>query len=386
MPKLTDIVTRIRLRDDTSGGIKSAEDRMAGAFTRLAAAAAAVGAALAAGLKEALEIFDQIEQRERTLRLATGNISTTEQLEVAALLASGVAEEDAVTAVAATSGVVPGLGPAARADLQQTLAGYRAVGGNPNTALRGALAFGTAPEDLSSQLDLAAQAALSRDITPGEIEPLLRRGGAAFSAFGFDYAGAADLSAQFIEQNLAPRGIPSGLEFALRAADETGRDPRALLAETVDFIGASTPGAGRSRAYEVFGTEAGANIAQAVQGGIDFGAPDLGGLEGTPTLQALNTPTAADRYEGYIAGAQARFGAGERDFETVFTAGYAYARGLIAGVPVIGGVAGGVIDAPGQLVQAIAGSEQQEQRIQIWEDRAERYRNRASRTGLDIPG
>ena len=393
---LVDLVARLRLRDDTSGGLASAEGRLTSSFERLRALAAGVGTALAAGLVEALSLLNEIEERQRTLRLATGNRSRGEELDLAELFAAGVAEEDAIAAVATTSGVVAGLPEDQRRDLQLTLAGYAAAGGAPSTAVRGALAFGTAPEDLSSQLNLAAQAALSRDINPAEIEPLLRRGGPAFQAFGLDYAGAADLTARFIEQNIAPRGIPSGLEYALRGADDAGADPVEYLAGVQQQILAASPTEGRLVAYDAFGTEAGAPIAAAIRGGVDFGPQGLEQLVGTPTLPSLNVPSAQDRYAGTLSAAQTRFGAGERDFETSFTAAVGVAGGAVESLPLIGGNLRELIDAPGVLALYVAGSDLDDDRNSraVVSERLDRIANRidlsrrrgGSAGALDIPG
>ena len=69
MPSLPDLVARIKLRDNTRDGVDAAEGRIGAMFTRLAAAAAAVGVAFARGLIDAIE---DIEQRLNTLEQRLG--------------------------------------------------------------------------------------------------------------------------------------------------------------------------------------------------------------------------------------------------------------------------------------------------------------------------
>ena len=265
MASLADLVARLRLRDDTSPGVEAAEGRMDGMFKRLAAAAAAVGVALARGLIEAAE---DVEQRFNTLEQRLGRTSRFEQ-DLAEDLTNLGFDDQAVAAGVQTARRFGG-----GLDFAQDVAALETAGINTRFVPQLAQAFGLQdPSDISDQLNAAFDVATRSGSDPEELFSEIADNPQVYSAFG-SIPQAVDFLGR---QSLIPSETTIQLEQGALVPEQFSVDADIEALSTVSpSFGERT--AGRRRTSRALAATVGAVRAVPVVGDIsaDIGE-DLGG-------------------------------------------------------------------------------------------------------------
>ena len=176
MPKLGDLVARLRLRDDTPAGVDAAEGRIDGMFKRLAQGAAAVGVAFARGFIDAAE---DVEQRLNTLEQRLGRTSQFEQDLGEDLTRLGFDDQATAAGLQAARRFGGGL------DFAQDIAALETAGINTRFVPQLAQSFGLQdPSDISDQLNAAFDAATRSGSDPEELFSEIADNPQVYSAFG----------------------------------------------------------------------------------------------------------------------------------------------------------------------------------------------------------
>ena len=292
MPRLGDLVARIRLRDDTRDGVDAAEGRLGGMFARLAAAAAAVGVALARGMIDAIE---DVEQRLNTLEQRLGRTTRYEEGLAEDLTRLGFRDE------AVAAGVQVGRQLGHDPDLAQDVAALETAGINTRFVPQLARAFGIAdPDDLSRQLNAAFDLATRSGSDPEELLSEIADNPQVYAAFG-SIPQAVDFVSR---QPLIPSETTIQLEQGALVPEQRAVDAdiEALSAISPSF-GERSEGRLRTRpaAAAAFGAiravPAVGDVAADVGGAIGFGLAELTGeAQGNrtvpPVIETFDAPVA----------------------------------------------------------------------------------------------
>ena len=177
MPKLGDLVARIRLRDNTRDGVDAAEGRVGAMFARLAAAAAVVGVAFARGM---IDAFEDVEQRLNTLEQRLGRTSEIEKALAEDLTRLGFDDQAVAAAVGTSRRFGGGL------DFAEDIAALETAGINTRFVAPLAEAFGLSnqPSVLSDQLNAAFDVATRSGRDPEEILSEIADNPQVYKAFG----------------------------------------------------------------------------------------------------------------------------------------------------------------------------------------------------------
>ena len=299
MPKLGDLVARIRLRDDTRDGVDAAEGRITQMLSRVGAAAAAVGVALARGIIDAIE---DVEQRLNTLEQRLGRTAPFEAELAEDLTRLGFGDEAVAAGVQATRqlGRDPGLA--------EDIAALETAGINTRFVPQLARAFGLSDAgDISAQLNAAFDLATRSGSDPEELLSEIADNPQVYAAFG-SIPQAVDFVAR---QPLIPSETTIQLEQGALVPEQIAvdADVEALSAISPSF-GERSEGRLRTRptlASIAGGLEAlaqavpvvGGTVAEGVDVGLRGGAylgERLGLAEGSRTVPAdietFNVPVA----------------------------------------------------------------------------------------------
>ena len=176
MPKLGDLVARLRLRDDTPAGVDAAEGRIDGMFKRLAQGAATVGVALAHGIIDAAEAA---EQRLNVLEQRLGRSSQFEQDLAEDLTRLGFDAQASAAGVQTARRFGGGL------DFASDVAALETAGINTRFVPQLAQAFGLQdPSDISDQLNAAFDVATRSGSDPEELFSEIADNPQVYQAFG----------------------------------------------------------------------------------------------------------------------------------------------------------------------------------------------------------
>ena len=296
---IRDLMYRIRARDESEEGAAETERTLGGTFGRLAAAAAAVGAALAEGVASAAL---DAEDRLRTLIRSTGQDTALQEQVFISLLERGTTEDNARTAISALTGqgqaVGVGLGDTAVARL---LADYSTIGGSPAALLETLAQFGVSgAEDVYARGNIIGAAALDVGQQPRDVTQQLRNYGPILGQAGFSDLESLALITDLNQQGIDIRRVGPGINTFLR-----GGGNRAGLEDIqARVIGASSDEEALQIATEAFGAEGAIRLSRALRsGGAGFGAEDLSlaHLTGSLNLASVAEATGREAFESSIA-------------------------------------------------------------------------------------
>lgn len=140
--------------------------------------------------------------------------------------------------------------------------------GNIRSVSRVVRDWGLDTSETSATLDLLFAASQRTGIEVQRLGELVVQFGAPMRQLGFEFEEAVGLLAQFEQQGVNTETVMSGLRIALANFAQAGDDPKAALRAVITEIRtAGTVAAGNSRAIEVFGKKAGADMAAAIREG-----------------------------------------------------------------------------------------------------------------------
>ena len=249
---LRDRVFAIKARDDTKPAIDSAEEglnKLGRGFSRLKVGAAAAAAAIAAGLAKAVEQFNDIEDRLRSLNLAVYDFNEQQKQAQSNLLALGASEGSANAALAALAGGSDQLG------LSETdpgalsaLAAVEELGGDAFIARDLGRQFGLSGDDFIQQTRRSAAIAGAAGLPDfGQFQRYLSRGAPALQSLGLGLETGSEFFADVLSETSSVNAEQTiaGLNQFVRRTQAEGGDPRAILEREIERAvrtGSATPG------------------------------------------------------------------------------------------------------------------------------------------------
>ena len=346
--RLRDLLFRVKIGDDTDDGATQIEQKLEsrfsgpnGAFAKVAAAAATVGAALLSGIADAVERGQELIQG---LQLATGT-GSERQLELQEqLLGQGFESNLAAQAVAATTGRFPELRGVAQEQISIELARAARAGASPSDIGRIAQRFGIAddPYAVAEFINYTFAGAAAQDADFGQVIGDVRTNAAILEQLRLSPVEAGQFVLDAERQGVDFGSLGFGLDRLQREATEAGADPRAFAEAAFDVLGNASEFESRRLGLELFGSRGATEILPLVRSGaIGFGSSlDVGHLAGELDTRAIQ-PTVAEVGAGIRDAAAARIARGEgttRDYAIVTGQG---SRDFAEGLPVVGDVIAG---------------------------------------------
>jgi len=295
----------IEATDNTKDVTAEVERRTTGAFKRMAAAGAAIGAAVAAKFVEAV---DTVEERARRLRIATGGGGEDTQALLGRLQREGLDEEFAIAGIAALQGQASLLGvgrvnEGAALALGQTAA----LGADARSAAQGLTQFGVrGGADVRASLEIANTQALQGNVDVGALHTALRDYGPVLSAFGLNYLESAAFILDLTQQGIDVSRVSPALNRFIRDASATGRSARQEGVRVFDEIANASEIRSAALGQEYFGAEGGLRLTAAIRSGrLGLGIDQLGidpRLLQELDLTGVLEPTTRGRFQSLTQG------------------------------------------------------------------------------------